>query len=193
LVKEIRLNLALPWIMANFPKATVIRLVRSPLDVAASRLRLEKSSNSGQWVWRPSLETLLAESRVQRLLNKHQRRILSNCVGQGTMLETIADWCLNNLVDDTEVFTVYYEDLLHAPEPALRRIFQHANISFSEEVMEIVARSSSTARSVKKPLLEDPMTTWKNLFGESQLARAQTMLNEFNVSKLYTSDWQPVA
>jgi len=188
LVKEIRLNLAVPWIRRNFPQAKLVKIVRNPMAVAASKKRLLQTSSS--WVWNPSVDMLLAEDRVRSMLSDKQADRLRDYAGQGVALQAVADWCLQNMVCQEPVYTVFYESLLTHPEPALKDLFGYIGVNFHSRVLRSLNLGSTTQRKTRSEQSAQK-AGWQAILTAQEQAAARTLLAEFDLGKLYTSDWEP--
>ncbi|NND00370.1 MAG: hypothetical protein HKN85_09335 [Gammaproteobacteria bacterium] len=198
LIKEIRSNLMLPWINHHFPMVKTVLIIRNPLAVAASRKMLNSLADGSRWVWKPSLERLLAEPMLADQISNRQFTALSRQVGQGIVMETIADWCLNNLVATSnlswqQTYPIFYEDLVSKPETSLRALFEFLDIEYRADVMVIHQRRSETSRS--QPLSNDQPSDnppqWQTILDCGEVSTATELLNLLGLDRLYSGDWQP--
>jgi hypothetical protein len=195
LIKAIRGNLMLEWITNNYSAAKLVQLYRCPLAVAASRKNLDNIQTNSHWEWRPSLDELLAVEGVRVRLNQRQSRTLNACIGQGIVIETIADWCINNLLvlPKLSVFQLYYEDLVTDPESVLHQLFDFLGVQFSDAVMRQISRPSHTSRGAAQCSLEAQRgdQRWRTILSSAEINQATELLEEFQVRRLYTEDWLP--
>lgn len=199
LVKEIRANLMLPWISANYPSARVVLLLRNPMAVAASRKMLS-GSKSSNWIWEPSLETLLREPRVRAQLSSEELSALSEQIGAGAAMEAIADWCINNIVTSREssfnnVHVVYYEDLVAKNDNVVKSLLQFIGVEFHQSVDKALTKTSETSRREASPVETNKASVlhdWEEKLSSEELVKAVDLLELFGVSRFYTKDWQPV-
>lgn len=200
LIKEIRSNFMLGWILHNYPDTQLITMVRNPLSVATSRINLAQRA-AGQWVWQPTLADLLNEPYLQKLLTDTEFTILNAQIGQGIAMETLADWCINNVVakrtfDINLLNLVHYENLISKPEKTVRTLFEaidipyHANVTEAIKTPSETARRASSERGSNKAGLEG--NDWRTILGADDFSRASDLLSHFDFSHLYSEQWQPV-
>lgn len=201
LIKEIRSNLMLTWMQSRFPKLKIVTIVRNPLMVAASRARLNRLSDGSEWVWKPSLERLLKEPNLIAMLSTSELALLKKQIGCGIALETIADWCINNLValrlsplDGTH--RVYYEALSDHTEATVKALLEFIGVPYEASVLDMVARPSETSRhqSATNDDLHDGVAAeaWISDLTEREVEVGLELLDTFNVRQLYTPEWGPV-
>ena len=190
LIKEIRSNWMLPWINKHYPKTKVVMIIRNPLDVAASRKALSQRDDNSQWVWLPSLEELLKEKSLIDALNKQQFEALYAQIGNGIVMETVADWCINNLLilnqpERQSCYVVYYEELINDGVEVAKRLLNYIGVSISENLEQTLLQRSETSRS-------NLGTQWRDVLTDQEYKQIVNLLALFDIQKLYTDDWQPV-
>ncbi len=122
IVKMIRGNLLLAWLVRNF-EFPVLYLLRHPCAVVASRLR---------WNWPCDLDGVFAqESLAQDYLNPYSD-VLQEC---STPLERMAAlWCVENLVPLSQlplvnVRAATYESFTDDPQVAFADLFSHFGLT----------------------------------------------------------------
>lgn len=190
LVKEIRSNFMLSWVNENYPKTKIVLITRNPLAVAASRKSLSLRQDNSKWVWEPELSVLLNEPALKESLNQTQFDALSSQVGKGIVLETIADWCINNLIvydhlERNTYFHVYYEHLVSNGQAVCKQLMRYIGVEYHACIEQALTRTSETSRS---PVV----LTWRDVLTKQEIREATELLAIFGVERLYTADWQPV-
>jgi len=198
LIKEIRSNLMLGWMQQHFSVLKIVVIIRNPLMVAASRMRLDKLTDGSQWIWKPSLDRLLKEPHLNALLSSTERALLGQQVGQGVVMETIADWCINNLVarrlpSSSQLTTVYYEAMTAKPEATIKSLFEHINVRYDPIVLDMVRTPSETARVQRNDATDSNRgPDWAKDLSDKDSKLAMELLEAFDINQLYTADWAPV-
>lgn len=190
LIKEIRSNFMLTWISAKYPSLKVVLLLRNPLEVAASRKRLEQQGGKAKWLWLPSLAELLQEPHLKSSLNQEQYERLSQQVGKGVVLETIADWCINNLLafdldEYPDWFVVYYEQLQVDGMQTATELMRFLEIEINDNLNAALYQRSETARG------SGNTSDWRVVLTEKEIQQSLALLSFFDIGKLYTQDWKP--
>ena len=190
LIKEIRSNWMLPWINKHYPKTKVVMIIRNPLDVAASRKTLSQRSDNSQWVWLPRLDELLKETSITDALSKQQFEALHAQIGNGVVMEAVADWCINNLLilDQPErksLYIVYYEELINDGIEVVTRLLNHIDVNVTQNIKQALTQRSETSRS-------NVETKWHDVLTSQEHKQIMDLLALFEIQKLYTNDWQPV-
>lgn len=199
LIKEIRSNFMLSWINKWHSHIKTVMITRNPLAVAASRISLNKNQDGSHWIWKPSLSELLKEPYLRRLLTEEEFKLLFAKVGSGIVLETIADWCINNLVvmrtfANSGIHFVYYEDLLNKPEDTVASLLKFIGVPFEARVLKTLKQPSETTRTdaVSSSYIEwADEERWRSILSEEEKKSAIELLELFGISQLYTNRWQP--
>lgn len=199
LIKEIRANLLLPWINVNQPEVKTLLLMRNPLAVAASRKALAYQKE-GNWVWEPSLRELLDEPALKAQLSNEEYQLLSLQVDKGVVLETIADWCINNLVasrliDFTKTYLIFYEDMVSRQDMTVRSLMNFIEVGYHQNIETFLSRKSETTRSsnnVAQPTSSDDVANqWQQVLTPQEIVSANELLNSFEIERFYTADFVP--
>ena len=191
LIKEIRTNMMLANIEQQYPNIKTVLIMRSPISVAHSRTALDKLQDDSQWVWNPTLQELLAQPQTKLRLDSERYQMLSHQIGSGVFMESIADWCLNNLFmleayPGLKAHIVFYEDLLRQPELVVRELFTYLDIEYNDQVLGEIERRSETSRNLR------PGGEKSNLDLDGyQIKKASTLLKAFNIERFYDQQWQP--
>jgi hypothetical protein len=191
LIKDIRVNLLLPWIRAHFPELRIVLILRHPCAVANSRLSLG-------WPTTRDLRDLMSQDA---LIEDHLRPILHQLQGLESEFEKhILIWCIENYVplhdlSDRDVLVVFYENLCIQPEIELRRLCDYLSLKhFSSMLANVKKPSTQTRRNASSIMLsEDLVLAWKRYVEPRLLLKAQELLNIFGLSYLYDDEGLPPA
>ena len=182
LIKDIRANLLLGWLRANFPGMPIILLLRHPCAVVTSRLDLG---------WKDNLsETMEQQELVEDFLQPMEAEIRA---AQGDFERHLFLWCIDNYVPlkqlgPEDVHLTYYENLLAQPEEELRSLFASLGENFDERVYGILRRPSPLSRrNTPVPSVEG----WRSRVSGHQLERAIEILRIFGLERLYGRGTMP--
>ncbi|CAN5911115.1 hypothetical protein BH23ACT11_BH23ACT11_16340 [soil metagenome] len=186
LIKDIRANLLLVWLNANFPEMPRIFMLRHPCAVTVSRLKMG---------WKD----ILADTMEQRnLVEDHLAPFEAEIRNARTPFErSIFLWCIENYVPLRQLKTgafhlVFYEHLCANPETELHRLFEYLGTNPDESIYRNIGRPSSLSRSESAVVLgERPVDSWVGSVDASQLERAVEILSLFGLDGIYGEDPMP--
>jgi sulfotransferase family protein len=181
LIKDIRANLLLGWMRANFPGMPIVLLLRHPCAVAASRLALG---------WRDNLsETMAQEELVEDFLLPMEAEIRD---AHGAFERHVFSWCIENYVPLRqfgwgEVHLAFYENFLAHPEDEVRRLFTYLSEDVDGRVYRALGRPSPLSRKGESPSVD----AWHRSVSGSQLQRAVEILGLFGLDRVYGEGAMP--
>ncbi len=181
LIKDIRANLLLGWMRANFPGVPIVLLLRHPCAVAASRLALG---------WRDNLsETMDQEELVEDYLLPMEAGIRDS---RSAFERHVFSWCIENYVPlrqfgPGEIHLAFYENFLAYPEDEIRRLFAFLREDFDGRVYRALGRPSPLSRKGEGPSME----AWRRSVSSSQLERAVEILGLFGLDRVYGEGTMP--
>lgn len=181
LIKDIRANLLLGWMRANFPEMRIVLLLRHPYAVVASRLALG---------WRDNLaETMEQEDLVADYLSPVEDEIRS---ARDDFERHLFLWCIDNYVplaqfSPGEIQVAFYENLLVSPEKELQSLFTFLGGRVDERVYGQMYRPSPSSREDTKRALDG----WRNSVSKAQIRRAGEILGLFGLDRIYGEDLMP--
>ena len=187
LIKDIRVNLLLKWIKTNFPDIPIIFVLRHPFSVACSRMRLG---------WEDHLDDLFKQKELSE-------DFLSNCKanmigGMGNFERQILMWCIENYVPLTslssdEIFIIFYENLFANPSKEVQRLFEHLNLSISNNLFDKIKNPSPMTKKFSPFVTEkDPLIYWKKKLNDEQCANAMKIMGEFGLNQIYGEEAFPL-
>ncbi len=180
LIKDIRANLLLGWIRANFPGMPLILLLRHPCAVTDSRLKLG---------WKDILDdTMEQQDLVEDFLGPFEEKIRA---ARTPFERSVFLWCIENYVplrqlEPGSVHVSFYELLCSQPEDEVRRLFAFLGKDFDDEVYRSMKRPSSLSRRESAVVLgERPVDSWTRSVSDDQRERAVEILSLFGLGRIY--------
>ncbi len=140
LVKEVRANLLLGWISANFPELPIVLLLRNPRAVVASRLALGWGDNLSETMEQGDLvndHLLPLEADIRAATDPFERHLFLWCIDNYVPLRQLAPGTAHLL---------FYENLVRQPEKELQSLFAHLGEPFDPKVLGRLDLPSATSR-----------------------------------------------
>lgn len=187
LVKEIRANTLLKWLVVQFPELRVVWLVRHPLAVAASAQKLR---------WRDQLDALLAQPD---LVADHLQPLLPVIASAETPFERlVVQWCIENLVpfralgpDDVQL--VFYEELVDHPEAVATALLSAVGQEVDDEVLAAVHRPSKLAGPDSAIVRGTDLlgAGWRASVPPAEVDRAVELITAMGLGAVYGADPRP--
>ncbi|CAN5818037.1 hypothetical protein BH18ACT11_BH18ACT11_08230 [soil metagenome] len=182
LIKDIRANLLLAWMRANFPGMPIVLLLRHPCAVVASRLDLG---------WKDNLdETMDQEELVEDFLLPVEGEIRA----AGDDFERhLFLWCIDNYVPLKQfgregIHLTFYENLLVNPEQELQSLFDVLGEDLDGNVFDRLRRPSPLSRrDAPVPSVDG----WRARVGARRLQRTGEILNLFGLDRVYGEGSMP--
>jgi hypothetical protein len=196
LIKDIRANLILGWIRANFPGMPMILLLRHPCAVASSKIRLRRIREPTlRQRWMPRLDDFLSQSDlVEDFLEPFTEEIRS---ARDDFERDIFSWCIENYVPlkqfgPGELHLTFYEGLCEDPAGEVGRLFAFLGRDFDQSVFEKINRPSRLSRP-KSAILsgESLVADWQRDVTDAQVERAVEILGLFGLDKIYSGEPLP--
>lgn len=178
-VKCCHANALLSWLVRQFNfRYQPIFLVRHPFAVAASQLECPR------WA-RRAPHFMIPDCRYRELVARHEP-FLSRLDTRAEVL--IAQWCLSNVEplesadNDQRWITVFYENLLLAPERQLRRVFDRWGLPLPDKILSRISKPSKTTREATfKRGVEQQLSKWKTAFSPDERRKMTRVLKYFGV------------
>lgn len=180
LIKDIRANLLLGWMQANFPGMPLILLLRHPCAVTDSRLKLG---------WQDILDdTMEQDDLVEDFLRPFEAEIRA---ARTPFERSVFLWCIENYVplrqlEPGSIHVSFYELLCARPEDEVRRLFAFLGKDFDDEVFRGMKRPSSLSRRESAVVLgERPVDSWTSAVSDDRRERAVEILSLFSLDRIY--------
>jgi hypothetical protein len=196
IIKEIRSNLMLRWLVGIAPRMPVVLLVRHPLAVAASWLQLGWGGPTADG--RSSdLEVMMSQQELLAAFPSIEEAVQRIDI-HDPLQRVIFQWCVFHLVPFTqfradELNVVFYENLVRHPERETKTLFGYLGRPYDwDRISVVVEKPSSTKRSRHadpRRLLEG----WQDVLDTQQIRTAHTILSMFGLDSLYAKDAAEVA
>lgn len=186
LIKEIRANLLLGWMRANFPGMPMILLLRHPCAVVASRLALGWGDNLD--------ETMAQDDLVEDFLAPFEKEIRS----ADTAFERhLFLWCIDNYVplmqfEPGEIHVAFYERFLTDPRGETERLFAFLGEKGDANLDRALMRPSPLSRKRTAPGGPD-LDAWRSSLTQDQVRRAVEVLGLFGLDRVYGPGRMPDA
>jgi hypothetical protein len=184
LIKDIRANLLLGWMRANFPGMPIILLLRHPCAVVASRLALG---------WKDNLsETMGQEELVEDFLRPMEPEIRG---ARDAFERHLFLWCIENYVPlrqfaPGEIHLAFYENFLARPEDEIRRLFSFLGRDFDERVCQTLNRPSPLSRKGDGRGVPS-VDSWRRHVTGARLERTVEVLGLFGLDRVYGEGAMP--
>jgi len=180
LLKEVRINLLMPWLTRRFPNFRYVLLLRHPAAVVQSQLR-------GGWN--------LSSRRLRAELSDEDPVVLNrlnkfNWPDQGFESNLIF-WALENRIalraaSQSGSIVVFYENLCLDPGASLAAVERHLDVKIPATAIAALDRPSwSSSSAVAKMSIEEKVAGWqKNISGQQKAAMLE-ILEACELTELY--------
>jgi hypothetical protein len=186
LIKDIRANLMLGWIRANFPEMLMIFLLRHPCAVANSKIKLG---------WKPDINDLLSQKElVEDFLEPFEDEMRS---AKTDFERHVFSWCVENYVPLAqlkrgEVYLAFYENLSENPKDEVGRLFAFMGKDFDESIFERMKKPSLLSREGSAVLSGERLAdSWRKHVTTAQLGRTIEILGLFGLGAIYSEKPMP--
>ncbi len=186
LIKDIRANLILGWIHANFPQMPVIFLLRHPCAVAYSKTQLS---------WKSRLTDFLSQSDLVDDFLEPFAEVMRSA--SSDFERHIFTWCVENYVPlmqfgHREIHLTFYENMCMDPNEEVWRLFNFLGGNFDSSVLEKMDKPSLLSRPSSANLSSEKLVAeWRQHVTDAQLERAIEILGLFGLDRIYSEDVLP--
>jgi hypothetical protein len=186
LIKDIRANLMLGWIRANFPEMLMVFLLRHPCAVANSKIKLG---------WKPDVNDLLSQKElVGDFLEPFEDEMRS---AKTDFERHVFSWCVETYVPLSqlkhgEVHLAFYENLSENPEGEVGRLFDFMGKDFDKSIFERMKKPSLLSREGSAVLSSERLAdSWRKHVTAAQLERTIEILRLFGLDAVYSEKTMP--
>ena len=193
LIKAIRANLFLKWLHNTFPGLPIIFLIRHPIAVAVSKVKLGWQRDLGKYLRQTDLMDDFLHPFQDEIMRSEERYKES-----GDSFENhIFSWCIENYVPlkqfrTGEIHMVFYESCCTNPENETRRLFSYLGEDYDNSILNKINSASKLSRK------DSPINTGKNLITSwekhvttAQIEKAVAILRLFKLDQIYSSETTP--
>jgi hypothetical protein len=192
LIKDIRIQLLLPWMHKTFPDIPIVIITRHPCAVALSRMALG---------WQTSLDGLLEQ---EELVDDYLSPFVSEMErAKDEFDKNFILWCAENYVPmkyfsrknyvpamhasgDPALIT-RYEDICANPEAEFNKLANFCGWRMREESMPLMRQPSAMTAAHSAILSGGNLAeSWRRKISSRQLKSARRLLETFRLNHLYS-------
>lgn len=196
IIKEIRCNLMLGWLKKVANNPPTVLMIRHPLQVASSWLKLrwgkKELGKRNDFDIMTSQESLLDDFPIIGDLMKW-------IDPQDSLEKIVFQWCIYYLIPSHhlkkhEVCCLFYENLLIDPDNEIVRLFRYLNIPLNKHRLHKSMKKSSGTNFIGRDFNKDQsflLNSWKDEFSIKQLRRAGYILEAFGLHDIYDKNGYP--
>ena len=201
IVKSIRLNRLLPWVVENFQLCKIIFIIRHPCAAVASQLKTgwcgyHSTTPPYQNIF-PNLKTILHEASEIKNLDPELFNRLKNIKTREEILA--AAWCLDNYVPLSMPkphpwYLLIYEKLIKQGEKEIVKLFNEIGEKdfLQYAVRHLKTPSALTLDGDQKTIIKtnEQLSKWKKFLSEKQIERILGVVSDFGLD-FYTKEIEP--
>ncbi|HRN67046.1 MAG TPA: sulfotransferase domain-containing protein [Promineifilum sp.] len=184
LVKFIRANLYLKWMVNHFPGLKVAFLMRHPGAVCLSQSRLD---------WEIDLRDILL---VQpQLMEDFLEPFREQIAAADTLFEKrLWMWCVDNYVALSQLETgdahlAFYESFCEEPEQEIKRLFNFYGKQWDASVYEAMRKPSNSSKPDSAIVTgKNRVDSWMKHITDEQRELTRRMLHQFGLDTIYSVD-----
>lgn len=196
IIKDVRANLMLKWLLRLRPKMPTLFLIRHPLSIHSSWKKLGwgrgTATKSGDFEQVINQAELLADHPL--IAHGLARIDPSDYFEKSIFLWGILHYVPLMQLTPEDCQFVYYENLVLKPEEELVKVFTHLKKPFDFSKLRQKIRIPSKTNYHKKNFSVAPETLiqgWKKDFSPAEITRSLEILEIFGFNRLYDEDGFP--
>ncbi len=193
LVKDIRTNLMLKWINANFPEIPIILLMRHPCAVANSWISLGWGEEEGGT--RKDLDICLSQHLLMQDFLEPFKPIIEKA--KDDFDKIILLWCILYYVPlkqfkKGEIHLAFYEELCENSKSEVDRLFSFLEKKWNDTIYWSLHKPSSMATKASRIVIGGSLTDgWRECTSPGQVKRALEILKSFELDDIYSDATMP--
>lgn len=190
LIKCTRASAMLGWIQQNFPEIKIIIIVRDPFSVAYSNAeRNWKDASSDIYLMQPRLVKEVFTQKQTRLL-RGARGLFQKSMGMWTVETYLA---LKNTERNSQITSVFYENLVRNPDKELDRLLSFYGSRFDKKTLKRATQKSAMAgkHSITDASSDRFGKKWEGKITDEDIDFAHKLLEAFGLNKLYIDRNKP--
>ena len=186
LLKEVRINLLLPFLLKKFQDCRFVLLIRHPAAVAQSQTRLG---------WNLAPERLLKQSGLDGADWMPDMRKLQ--LSDDPFERNLAFWAIENRIAfdaarEAAIPIVFYEEVCIDPASQLARLETYLGMKFPESALDGMAEDSwSTDKSISAYSVQEKVSAWQSQVRPSQINAMLRILESTGLDQVYGRDVLP--
>lgn len=196
IIKDVRTNLMLKWLLGLRPGMPALFLIRHPLSIHASWKKL--SWGRGAETKRGDFEQVISQVELLAdhplVANGLARIAQADYFEKSIFLWGILHYVPFRQLNPQDCLIVFYENLVLKPEEELGRIFSHLNKPFDYSTLRHKIRTPSKTNYHEKNFTVSPETLiqgWKKDFSAAEISRTGEILETFGLNRLYDENGFP--
>jgi hypothetical protein len=187
LIKDIRINFILKWIRKQFPEVNIVFVIRHPIAVAHSRLKLG---------WKTHLELILEQEELVNDFLLDKLALINTLTS--SFERQIYLWCIENYVplktltkDDACI--VSYEQFCLQPEQESKRLLHCVGKKYDERVRKVIQKPSKVSEKHSAINTGDNLiNTWQKDISGEECKKAIKILSFFGFDEYYNENPLPL-
>jgi hypothetical protein len=201
LVKEVRANLWVAWLRAQFPEIPVVFLMRHPIPTVWSRFKRYFEAKDRAAVdadpEKRTADYLHYLLDQPNLVADHLAPFKDAIAAARTPWEQrLFTWCVQTYVPlrqfrPGDVHIVFYENVCVDPEGELRRMFSFIGRSLDDSFQRRLWKPSPMTNRKQMPDPKALVEGWRKKVPADEVRRAQEILHLFGLDVIYSADPMP--
>ena len=146
--------------------APVVYLMRHPCAVVWSRIRGQKNSlmPTGR---ADGLDGILRE-RFPELVEQYAGKLKTNTEREALLWRLDVDWALSACSNSSKGLPIFYEELVENTLPVVERVFEHFNLSLTQDTVSFIEDSTHTTNDLRQKRGEIGINPYFSVFRNSQ-------------------------
>ena len=187
LIKDIRVNLLLPWLQQQFPTVPLLWLLRHPFAVVHSRLKLG---------WQDHINDLLAQPMLLQVLTEAETRQIREA--ESPFERHLLLWLVENtvplrLLAPGSYFPLFYEVLLQEPELGVHALCRFLDLKPPHTSLALDAQQRSATDWLHDTSGRISSShSWVNTLTLTNRQRGLDLLNQWGWAGVYADQPQPL-
>jgi hypothetical protein len=190
LIKEIRANLLLKWLVEAFPQIPVLFLMRHPCAVVLSRME-------AGWEADEDIDSMMSQEKLRSDFLEEKIDVIRKLKTPEEKHAFV--WCVHHLVPRSQMSAedctlVFYENLCLRPESEIPKVFAALGRTYDDSVFTGLLEPSTTS-SPKSVILsrEERVSRWQGQLGREQIDRILSVVEAVGPEGVYGVSPLPLA
>lgn len=174
IIKCVRANRFIPWMIKNFPKPKYIFILRHPCAVISSQIETNIIGYFPPQKWIIDKELII--SQANQILDKDKDKVLLKKIKKIETKEEILSliWCLDTIIplkniDFNKYYLVTYEDLVKDGLASIKKIFHYIDEPMPKKVTRGLNKPSNTTSDKRYLGTKRQLSKWKKKLSADQI------------------------